>query len=54
MPGRRFQDVLEITKFLLGIKQLTADANRKGIQQINFTANLDRVGDTYTISFLKK
>ena len=54
MPWRRFQDVLEITKFLLGIKQLTADANRKGIQQINFTANLDRVGDTYTISFLKK
>ena len=54
MSWRRFQDVLEITKFFLEIKQPAVDANPKGIQQINFTANLERVGDTYTMFILEE
>ena len=36
-------------------KQQAVDADRKAIQQINFTANLDRAGNTReSFSFLKK
>ena len=35
-------------------KQQALDADPKAIQQINFTANLDRAGNTRFISFLKK
>ena len=36
-------------------KQQAVDADRKAIQQINFTANLDRTGNTReSFSFLKK
>ena len=36
-------------------KQLALDADPKAIQQINFTADLDRAGNTQeSISFLKK
>ena len=38
-------------------KQQALDADPKAIQQINFTANLDRAGNTrlyFYISFLKK
>ena len=54
MSWRRFQDVLEITKFFLEIKQPAVDGNPKGIQQINFTANLECVGDTYTMFILEE
>ena len=35
-------------------KQQALDADPKAIQQINFTANLDRANNTRIISFLKK
>ena len=35
-------------------KQQALDADPKAIQQINFTANLDRAGNTRIYSFLKK
>ena len=35
-------------------KQQALDADRKATQQINFTANLDRTGNTIIYSFLKK
>ena len=35
-------------------KQQPLDADPKAIQQINFTANLDRAGKTRLYSFLKK
>ena len=35
-------------------KQQALDADPRAIQQINFTANLDRAGNEYFISFLKK
>ena len=35
-------------------KQQALDADPRGIQQINFTANLDRVGNTRVYLFLKK
>ena len=35
-------------------KQQALDAGPRAIQQINFTANLDRDGNTRFISFLKK
>ena len=35
-------------------KQQELDTDPKAIQQTNFTANLDRAGNTRIISFLKK
>ena len=35
-------------------KQQTLDAEPRAIQQINFTANLDRAGNKESILFLKK
>ena len=35
-------------------KQQALDADRKTIQQINFTANLDRAGNQDFILFIKK
>ena len=35
-------------------KQQALDADPKAIQQINFTANLDREGNTTMFSLLKK
>ena len=34
-------------------KQQTLDADPRAIQQINFTANLDRAGNKYTMKYLK-
>ena len=36
------------------IKEQTLDANPKAIQQINFTANLDRIGNTRTYFILQE
>ena len=35
-------------------KQKVLDADPKEIQQINFTGNLDRVGDTAIFSYMNK
>ena len=35
-------------------KQKVLDADPNEIQQINFTGNLDRVGDTAIFSYMKK
>ena len=35
-------------------KQQALDVDPKAIQQMDFTANLDRAGNTRSISFLKK
>ena len=54
--------LLEYTYFkkyyqMIGVdlsKQQALDADPEAIQQINFTANLDRANNTRIISFLKK
>ena len=48
-----FKDSYKIVAVDLS-KQQALDAYPRAIQQINFTANLDRAGNTKSISFLKK